>query len=176
MRQLRLALLVLPLVVLSVTAPVQAHFLAIDGNIGVTLHVDPNDDPVANQPATFFFDVADKAGKFTLANCTCQASLLQNGKQIYTQSIAATGFTQAGFGYTFTSPGVYGVRLVGTPLTSNAFQPFTINWNIRAEPGQAVKVVTATLGQQIAIGIGFVVLIAIAVCIFLFVSKKPVRK
>ena len=131
--------------------PVQAHFLAVDGSIGATLHIDPDDSPVAGQPATFYFDIADRANRFTLANCQCQASLSQAGHELIRSSIG-----QPGFSYVLPRPDVYTVHLKGTPKKTGDFEPFTISWEVRADRSVAApSVAGSTVRNQAVSGLVF---------------------
>ena len=115
----------------------QAHFLQTDGSIGAVLHVSPNDEPVVNEQANFFFEFNDKDNKFKADNCTCTISIIEAGKQIASQSLFQNntnpGLTNASFSFTFPERDLYEVKVTGQPLTPNAFQPFTLSWNFRLD-------------------------------------------
>lgn len=119
------------------TPKAQAHFLATDRNIGAILHVDPNDEPFAGSQASFFFEFKDKEGKFTPQNCDCIFSIVENGKEIYSQPLfqnnANQNLTNASVFYTFPQRDVYTIQVIGKPLTPNTFQPFTLTWNFRVD-------------------------------------------
>src|SRR5258708_30418892 len=84
----KIVILILSLVfcLLSLAQRAEAHFLVIDGDIGVVLHVDPNDDPVAARPAYFFFTFKDATGKFQAKNCYCRINIVEQDKVIYSQT------------------------------------------------------------------------------------------
>lgn len=113
--------------------PVQAHFLAVDGSIGATLHIDPDDAPKAHSPATFFFDIADRTNKFQLANCNCHVIISESGHVLSSNNLAVTGFSQSSLSFTFPGLDVYKIELIGKPEATGQFQPFTISWNIRVD-------------------------------------------
>jgi hypothetical protein len=117
--------------------PAEAHFLATDGNIGAILHVDPNDEPVAGSPASFFFEFKDKQNKFQPTNCNCTFEIDENGKTIFYQSLFANNsspsLSNASVFYTFPRLDVYEIKVIGEPITPNAFQPFTLIWYFRVD-------------------------------------------
>jgi hypothetical protein len=115
---------------------VSAHILKTDGNIGLTIHVNPDDDPIVGSPASFFMEIVDKTAKFKPTDCTCTAQILNNGTQIYSAPLFSTA--QANdvnaapfFSYTFPETGIYTVAISGEPKTADAFQKFSINYDLR---------------------------------------------
>jgi hypothetical protein len=116
----------------------QAHVLQTDGNIGAVLHIDPDDDPIVGQPATFFFEFHDKQNKFQLSGCNCIAKILSNGQAIFSQgllpaSASSTDQLEPLFQYTFQQKGVYTIDVAGTPNTPGDFQNFDLQYNIRVD-------------------------------------------
>lgn len=47
------------LLVFALPQTASAHVLQTDGSIGAVLHVDPDDNPIIGEKATFFFDLKD---------------------------------------------------------------------------------------------------------------------
>src|ERR1700722_10887587 len=70
-------------------AATYAHFPARDGDMTVTLHVDPNDDPVPTKQANLYFLFDDKTKRFVLAKCNCIVTVAEQGKQIYQNFLPA---------------------------------------------------------------------------------------
>ncbi len=124
-----LFLLVLPIYSVS------AHVLKVDDNISALLHVEPNDDPVAGEQSSFFFEFKDKTNQFKPENCDCTFSILENGKQLYFQPLFQNNtnpsLTNASVFYTFPQRDVYVVQVTGKPLMPTAFQSFTLTYDIR---------------------------------------------
>jgi hypothetical protein len=125
-----LSLLVFTLFFVS-TPRVEAHFLETDGSIGGILHMDPSDNPIVNQPTNFYFDIKDRDGKFSFSKCDCQLVIQQAGKELYSQSITTVGANSAKSQFVFPSKDSYDVMLRGKPLVANAFQDFTITWDVQ---------------------------------------------
>ena len=114
-----------------------AHVLKTDGSIGAIMHIDPDDDPIAGSPATFFFELKDKDGKFKGADCNCQVAIVQNGQQLYTAPLFQAGQTvdinTPVFSFTFPEEAVYQVVFTGKPITAGEFQTFTLNYDVRVD-------------------------------------------
>lgn len=116
-----------------------AHVLQTDGSIGAVMHIDPEDDPIIGQPATFFFDFKDKQNKFQLSECSCSAEIISNGNQIFNQTLTAADNSQSAdsleqfFSYTFQQKGIYTVEVSGQPKTPGAFQSFNLKYDIRVD-------------------------------------------
>ncbi len=116
---------------------VSAHILRSDGSIGAVLHIDPEDDPIAGQQSGFFFEFKDKQNKFTPTNCDCTFSINEQSKEIYSQPLFAgnanPNLENASIFYTFPKKDVYEVAVVGKPIQANAFQPFTLRYDLRVD-------------------------------------------
>ena len=112
-----------------------AHVLKTDGNISAIMHIDPDDDPVANSVASFFFEFEDKSGKFTPKECNCVFSIAENGKQIYSQDLfqnnSSPNLGSPSVFYSFPEKNVYQVKVVGNPIAPSGFQPFTLVYVVR---------------------------------------------
>ncbi len=106
----------------SVIPGVHAHTLVVHGNIGVLLHIDPNDAPVAGQTANFYVGIKDSSGKFNIYECKCVLSIEKNGKELASFPITSNDFHQQ-IEYSFPSSGIYKVTVAGAPLNQE-FQPF----------------------------------------------------
>jgi hypothetical protein len=127
------------LFVTFVPNPVFAHILKSNHAIGAVLHVNPEDDPIAGQESSFFFEFKDKENKFTAGECFCTFSVLRAGKVIGTQSlfqnISDLQSNNAGTVFTFPDKDVYIVRVTGKPKTDGAFQAFQLDYTIRVDRG-----------------------------------------
>jgi hypothetical protein len=111
---LRRLILALSLIVLLVPVSASAHFLKTDNNIGVVLHIDPDDDPAAGEPTTLLFDTKDKEGKYQPTACDCQVVIQQDGKILDTVTATGTDAANTSAVYTFPTVGVYQVFFQGS--------------------------------------------------------------
>lgn len=153
MKMLLLLLLLLPGVV-------SAHELQIDGTIGAILHIDPDDQPVANQVTTFHLDFQDTAEKLDIAKCNCVARFSESGRQI-----AEVPFTSGSFVYTFTEGGSHTIEVSGTPKDGAVFQAFRLSYDIQVKRPATPNLLPAIFG-------GFAGLVIVVISIAVWRSKK----
>lgn len=168
---------------LSATAPAFAHTLKRDGNIGAVIHINPEDDPIANEQSSFYFDIKDRQNKFKLELCDCNVAIYQNDAQIFTIPLYAQS-QNGNFTYTFPGKGVYQVKISGTPRQAGAFQPFTLSYDIRVEreaatvanagPVKTNNSLASTLGRHWYHYLA-IVFITAAFLIFLFIDRMRGR-
>lgn len=123
------------------TQTVEAHILKTNGSIGAVLHISPEDDPVAGGVSYLFFEFKDKIGKFNLKACDCTLSVYANNKLIHSESLpqknSDSSATSATVAYTFPEKNVYIIEVSGKPQEPNAFQSFTLSYDIRVETSVA---------------------------------------
>ena len=118
-----------------IAAPASAHILKTDGYISAVLHTTPDDNPVSGTPSSLALFFSDRTNKFSLTNCICNLTILENGQTVDYQSLAAQqpGYSQNPF--TFPNPDVYTIKVSGNPKVAKDFQPFELDYIVRVEPG-----------------------------------------
>jgi hypothetical protein len=146
-----------------------AHTLKIDGNIGVNLHIDPDDAPVSGSESKFLMDIQDKSGRFNPnnpANCTCTVKIYKKEELLKTLSVATGGiYNQLRF--TFPSTGIYTVVVEGAPKGEGvAFQTFktTFEYFVKAGGSEMSTVMTSAnplrdYAPYIALVVGLLVIV-----------------
>ncbi len=139
----KLLVVILFSIIMLFPSSVSAHILDSDGAIGAVLHIDPEDDPIVGQPASFFFEIKDKNGKFKPEDCNCLFLIEEDGKQIFSQSLFQNSnnpsMATASVFYTFAKRDVYKVSVVGDPIRSGDFQPFKLEYDLRVSRESANK-------------------------------------
>jgi hypothetical protein len=157
----------------SISIPiVEAHVLVYDRDIGAVMHIDPDDAPVAKEQSAFFFEFKDTQNKFDPVNCDCTFSISENGTEIYSQPLFQNStkptLNNAGVFYTFSKKDVYEIKIVGKPNSQNAFQSFTLVYNVRvdqiatpATTSENTNFFTRHRAGFIGVGIGFFICIII---------------
>lgn len=156
-------------IALAVVPRVFAHTLKIDRAIGVNLHVDPDDAPVAGVESKFLLDIQDKSGRFNPnnpTNCDCVLTISQNGTPLATLPVIAGG-TYAQLRFTFPHGGVYTVVVEGKPKGEGVpFQSFHTQFEyfVRANVSETQTVSTsenalAAFLPYVVLGVGFVVIV-----------------
>jgi hypothetical protein len=151
-----------------------AHVLKIDGSIGVTIHVDPDDDPIVGEPASFFLEIKDKQDVFRPENCTCVATISKGSEPIFSTDLFTNGsgnsLTAAPFfSYVFPERNIYTVTISGTPKTSQAFQSFSVRYDLRVARDKNTP--AATRGGHFWIFGGLVIGAVVLFCVY-FIRKK----
>lgn len=112
-----------------------AHVLKTSGSVGAVVHVTPEDDPIAGEATDFYFDFKDTQGRFKAENCDCTVTILKAGQEAYSaplfQNNSDPSLTNVSFSYTFPEKNIYQVKISGKPLTSDVFQEFNLEYDIR---------------------------------------------
>lgn len=138
MKKYLLFSLVLFLWICSIPQKTYAHFPQTDGDIQVTLHIEPDDNPIPGDPATLYFIFEDAVKKFQLKNCDCRISLIEQNKTLLSQKLSSQKLPHSvytsGASFIFPVYDVYKITLTGRPTFKNAFQPFTLSWYFRVDP------------------------------------------
>lgn len=112
MRKTLIGLLALALIAPALAS---AHTLKTSGDVGVLLHIDPDDDPVAGQPAALYVSVTDKASG---AACGCALAVLDGSSTVYAAPLAGQG---ASVPLTFPHAGIYQIVVTGAGAPMPAF-------------------------------------------------------
>lgn len=130
------SLLLLGLLFFLAPQTVLAHVLKSDGSVGAVVHISPDDDPVAGEQSSFYFEFKDKEGKFDPQKCFCSVSILQSDKEIFTQSLFTDNndpsLKNASFSFTFPERNIYQIKISGKPQNGE-FSPFELRYDIRVE-------------------------------------------
>lgn len=115
-----------------------AHFPATDGDMTVTLHVDPDDDPIPGQKAIINFLFDDSTNRFQIEQCQCSLTIAEQGFTLYSNTHLASkdatnSIWNASLPYIFPKRDVYEIILSGKPKGKIDFQSFTVHWFFRVD-------------------------------------------
>lgn len=115
------------LTVLCLPAQVLAHVLVTDtsGSYGMIVHVRPDDDPVAGEPAYFYFDLAD-AG-IRVEDYVLELKIAKEDGNIAVVKVEPAGPNGAAARYVFPVQGLYRLELTAASLESGAEITFRFN-------------------------------------------------
>lgn len=140
--------LVAVLIVGSCT-PVFAHKIEVSGDVGGTVHIEPNDNPRAGTPSLAWFALTRQGGELIpLEDCTCQLSVYAQPRQAADtpleqpslEPVSVEGYRNIpGADITFPQVGAYELVLQGEPKTPNAFQPFELTFAVTVAVGQTAS-------------------------------------
>lgn len=147
--------------ILSVSVQsVFGHNLQSSGSIGAVMHVDPNDAPVVDQQAFFFFAIKDKDNKFQFENCDCTGAIVQKEKVLYLAPLTQVAKNaDPGFNYVFSQNGDYEVRLSGKAVDGKTFKDFEIEFplQVTAVTRPSGEIYLAIVGGILLLGGGLFV-------------------
>ncbi|CAN5154256.1 hypothetical protein BH09PAT2_BH09PAT2_10820 [soil metagenome] len=135
----KIILFTITILFIPLLSPVMAHTLKIDGNIGITLHIDPDDEPLAGKEAKILFDIQDKSHQFDSANpsnCNCFLEIKDSSKSLEKLSLVA-GNTYSQLRYTFPYGGKYTFIVTGKWDGQGVpFTPFSASYDYYVLPQQ----------------------------------------
>lgn len=123
--------------------PGDAHQVQIQGEVGATMHVEPNDIAIAGADTDVWFALTQKGGAvIPLAACDCSLTVYDAGASPVAapelSPVSAEGFINIpGAVITFPEVGAYELVLAGTPTgISPQFAPFELSFDVTVA-GQA---------------------------------------
>ncbi|HEY9738692.1 MAG TPA: hypothetical protein V6D06_20505 [Trichocoleus sp.] len=124
----------------SLALPVGAHQVKVAGDIGGTLHIEPNDTARAGEPTNLWFAIARSGGSpIALSECRCRLALYSQPYQEGDEPLAkpalvpvtAEGYTNTpGTQVVFPAVGAYTLVLEGSPQETGGFEPFTLPFEV----------------------------------------------
>jgi hypothetical protein len=126
--------------------PGWAHTVKVAQDVAVTLHIEPNHQPRAGEPAQAWFVLTQVGGAvIPLAACHCQLSIYQENAsptppmlQPSLKALSAERYAGVtGATIVFPDPGVYQLELEGTPKTADQFQPFQVRFPVTVATGSS---------------------------------------
>lgn len=136
-------ILLLPLLV----APASAHKVQISEDVGSTLHIEPNDNPKAGEPALAWFALTRKGGKaIPLRDCNCKLDIYSQPRTPDAspvlspplKAMSAEGYQGIpGADIVFPKPGAYQVQLSGTAASGANFKPFSLTYTVTVAGGKS---------------------------------------
>lgn len=108
-----------------------AHEPQTNNGVTVTLHVDPDDAPVAGQPSTVLFEEVrvGKGTTFMWKTCACTLTVANGAGTTLSKGPASRASR-----FTFPDPAAYQLTLAGRVKRGTAWKAFKVTWALRAEP------------------------------------------
>ncbi|WP_200892259.1 hypothetical protein [Aliterella atlantica] len=137
----------------SISLPVNAHETERTGNVGATLHIEPDDSPRAGETALTWFALTQRGGKIIpLEQCNCQLALYpkphQEGtaplQQPQLKAVSVSRYENIpGADITFPAAGAYELELTGAPKAGANFPAFKLEFDVNVAPGAAAPSASA---------------------------------
>ncbi|MCC5622331.1 hypothetical protein [Nostoc sp. CHAB 5715] len=140
-------LLFLSCLVISITnlSPASAHKVEVAGDVGGTLHIEPNDNPRAGEPSQAWFALTRRGGRvIPLSQCNCQLAVYAQpyaaGEppllEPQLEPVAAERYQGIpGAEVVFPKPGIYQLQLNGKPVSGARFKPFEFKFEVTVAGG-----------------------------------------
>ncbi|WP_392532628.1 hypothetical protein [Nostoc sp. C117] len=140
-------LLFLSTLVISITNlyPASAHKVEVAGDVGGTLHIEPDDTPRAGEPSQAWFALTRRGGKvIPLAQCNCQLAVYAEPHaegeppllEPQLEAVAAERYQGIpGAEVVFPKPGIYELELNGKPVSGARFKPFELKFEVTVAGG-----------------------------------------
>lgn len=133
--------------------PLLAHQVQIQGEIGATLHIEPDDIPLAGTPTDVWFALTQPGGNVVpLDDCDCVLTLYDSQGAALAQPDlfpqTAEGYADIpGAAVTFPAVGAYELVLTGSPQGSLSFDPFELRFDVTVA-GRAPQSASATNSES----------------------------
>ncbi|MEH1825030.1 MAG: hypothetical protein V7L22_06630 [Nostoc sp.] len=140
-------LLFLSCLVISMTNlyPASAHKVEVGGDVGGTLHIEPNDNPRAGEPSQAWFALTRRGGRvIPLSQCNCQLAVYAEpyaaGEPALLEPelkpVSAERYQGIpGAEVVFPKPGIYELQLNGKPVSGARFKPFEFKFEVTVAGG-----------------------------------------
>jgi hypothetical protein len=140
-------LLFLSSLVISITNlyPASAHKVEVAGDVGATLHIEPNDTPRAGEPSQAWFALTRRGGRvIPLSQCNCRLAVYakpyQEGEppllEPQLEAVRAERYKGIpGAEVVFPKPGIYELQLNGKPISGARFKPFELKFEVTVAGG-----------------------------------------
>jgi hypothetical protein len=111
---------------------VSAHQTATNDGATVTLHVNPDDQPIAGQPAYVYVTKVrvGRRARFRWRKCACRLTVTSAGGELV-GDLAVRG--SAAIPFVFPQEGAYGMTLSGRYRRRHRWRPFSVTFGIRAD-------------------------------------------
>lgn len=126
---------------LLLPSAVSAHFVKSNAGIGAVLHVDPGDDPVAQESSSIILEYKDTNNRFDLSKCNCRLIVSKDGQEILSEMIHPVAPDQKLSSVTpvvFPEKNIYKLQVKGTAINGE-FPDFELSYDVRVakEPEMA---------------------------------------
>lgn len=137
-----------------------AHQVELSGEVGATLHIEPNDNPRAGEPAVTWFALVTEGGRpVPLAACDCDLAVYALPRQPGDapvdepdlRPLSAEGYQAIPSAeINFPAVGEYELLLTGSATGDPEFEPFELGFNVlvaRGAQGETPSAGTAATAE-----------------------------
>lgn len=129
-RKLGLGAIIVCVATLAIASMAFAHQTKTSNGINVTIHIAPDDEPVAGQPASIVFVSAKRPGwSLHRRSCGCRVKVSDSsGTQLLNRSIRTRTTS-----YTFPKAGAYRITISGHMKRGSKSKSFNASFTYRAD-------------------------------------------
>lgn len=158
-----------------------AHTLKIDDSIGVTIHIEPDDAPIANQKSNIFVEIKDKNNQFNPekpSNCDCFITIRFPNNKFVSMPLV-TGNRLNPIPFIFPQSGTYAFQVKGSwNGKDKPFQSFETNYTyyVRGDKDHFVEETDGVQTNILKQYLSFVILIATSTIVILFLLSVNIVK
>jgi hypothetical protein len=131
---------VVPTALIAISLPSTAHEVEISGDVGGTMHIEPNDTPHAGVASLTWFALNRRGGQpIRLSDCKCTLSVYaqpRNQGNLPIQQPTLSASTVEGrpsvpsANIIFPRAGNYDLVLQGQPVTTGSFSAFSLEFSV----------------------------------------------
>lgn len=117
-----------------------AHEVQTSGNVGATMHLEPNDNPQSGVTNLVWFALVREGGQpIALADCYCSLSVYRQPRQSGDPPLLMPALSPTsaegrsgipGANFSFPAAGTYDVVLRGRSVNAGGFAPFELNFPV----------------------------------------------
>lgn len=140
------------------------------------LHVNPNDQAVANKKGTFYLLITKNKYKFPIEECECTVEILDIKKTSIQMQHFTGDMGKAFVPYLFAKPGIYFVRVNGVPKDGQSFEQFSLTFDIQVERGSFADLLKDKRFLYVSLGFILAISLAFAYTRDYYLSRKRNNK
>jgi hypothetical protein len=106
-----------------------AHQTETNNGVTVTLHVAPDDEPIATRPALVVVEsVKTRTGRFAWSTCLCTLEISSSAREVLRRGRTGRRTT-----FTFPAAGAYRLTFAGRVKRKAGWRPFKVSFVLRAD-------------------------------------------
>lgn len=106
-----------------------AHDRESNNGVTMTLHINPDDEPIATQPALLVIEKVETKSSFSWKTCRCSMTISDSNDKVI-----RSGPVGARTVFTFPVEGAYQIVYAGRVKQKGTWRTFKISYAFRADP------------------------------------------
>ncbi len=157
----------------------KGHFVQSEDEIEVTLHINPDDNPIIGEPAKIYFQFDDPENIIAPQTCNCMVSIFLNNEELISQSLflenEQTGFDTPSLTFVFPEKGLYQIKVTGSPINNEDFSGFASEYSLRIsrEPENSIPFLNTISDTK---SLKTIVVYLFTIMIVILIANKMINK